>query len=380
MNILFCGCTNNYPDDFSANNTKFGLLAKGLVGIPDVNVTFLNECFYANSPCGLDKDITYNGSRIVTFKNTGHRNLLKIKNFLRTCKIITEIRSKESVLIISCGNFTPRLFYILFGKILGFKVGYVFHEYHRGFKHKGLEKLWAYLKDTLFPKLSDFTMPISEFLIKESLKYNKHYFKLPIIADFEKRLESSYRPSPKPYLCYCASAGYFDAIKLIVDSFSLLKGNTILCVVLTGSPLQKKRVLDYLSKKEIVSKVVVVSNLSEEDLFSCFSNAIGLLIPLNPNKITDIARFSQKIAEYLSSKVVVISTNVGEVSYYFHDRKDILMSNFTESSLAKSMKYCINNQVLCKQVGIEGYNLGKEHFNYKVVAVEMVNYIKNTLF
>ena len=379
MNIIFCGCTNNYPDAFSANNTKFGLLSKGLVENSDVNVTILNECFFANSPSEKDDDIVHDGIRVITFRNIGHRNLWKIINFFRTFKLLLTQRTAESVLIISCGNFTPRFFYILFGKMCGYKVGYVFHEYHRGFEHGVFEKMWAYLKDTLFPKMCDFTLPISEFLVKESLKYNKNYFKLPIIADFEKRLTSTYLPSTKPYFCYCASAGYFDAVKLIVDSFSLLNHESMLCMVLTGSSHQKRKVYDYLDNKGLTSQVVIVSNLSDEDLFSCFSNALGLLIPLNPNKITDIARFSQKIAEYLSSKAPVISTNVGEIPYYFHNQKDMLVADFTESSLVKAMEFCINNPELSKQIGREGYSLGLMHFSHKVVASEMVKYLK-TLF
>ena len=81
-----------------------------------------------------------------------------------------------------------------------------------------------------------------------------------------------------------------------------------------------------LAAVKIEDFVIFIQQIPYVELIEIYESSLGLLIPLDPNSLADIARFSQKIAEYLSSSRPVITNNVGEIPYYFTDRKDIIIS------------------------------------------------------
>ena len=61
-------------------------------------------------------------------------------------------------------------------------------------------------------------------------------------------------------------------------------------------------------------------------LISYFKGAQYLLIPLR-DTLSEIARFPNKICEYIASNGVFVSTNIGEISYYFKDGENAIIAN-----------------------------------------------------
>ena len=92
---------------------------------------------------------------------------------------------------------------------------------------------------------------------------------------------------------------------------------------------------------------------------------MALLIPLRPT-FQDIARFPHKIGEYLASGNPVISTNYGEVKYYFRDMDNMLIAeNYDVQEFAEKMQYVINNINEVKRIGLNGKELALKQFNYQ---------------
>ena len=383
MNIIFINCTSNYPYSFSANNSKIGLFAKGIKTTnKDINVTIINTSFGKVPQEVKDKDFHHKGIRVITYKNYGYKFLMLLRNIFKACNDIARNKKSKNILILCGGYFPIQYLYLIVGKFNGYKIGYIYQEWHRGFKESIIKQINYYMMDTLFPKASDFVLPISEFLIEKTKPYNKVYFKLPIIGDFHVPQISNFRPTEKNYFVYCASIAYYDVAILIVDAFSKFlengKEDYSLCLVLYGDKIKISQLSSYINKKNLKSNVIILSSLSDEDLFACYCNASALLIPLNPNIITEKARFSQKIAEYLSSKCVIITTAVGEINHYFTNKDNLIISNYSIEGFYLALKYVSENKQKIREIGLRGYEFGKKNFSYKSVADEFLQFLNVT--
>ena len=104
----------------------------------------------------------------------------------------------------------------------------------------------------------------------------------------------------------------------------------------------------------------MISNVSDKELSVLYKNATGLLIPLRPN-IQDEARFPHKFGEYLISGNPVITTNYGEVKYYFKDMVNALIAEiYDEKAFAEKMYYVITNPSECSIIGQNGKKVALE--------------------
>lgn len=101
--IFFISCTENYPTAPSANNTKIGLLAKGLQEIGN-EVTIINK-YYGNTfhaERGVFEKLHY-----ISLDTKQGKTLSSFINILHIGKILKKERSKENknIAVFSCGSF-----------------------------------------------------------------------------------------------------------------------------------------------------------------------------------------------------------------------------------------------------------------------------------
>jgi glycosyltransferase involved in cell wall biosynthesis len=121
------------------------------------------------------------------------------------------------------------------------------------------------------------------------------------------------------------------------------------------------------------------SKLPQKELFTYYKNAIALLIPLRPT-FQDFARFPHKTGEYLASGNPVISTNYGEVKYYFQDMKNMFLADTYDTDLfAQKMQFVIDNPEKAKNVGNEGKKIALEIFDYRNRAAVINDFLNSYL-
>ncbi|MEO8254347.1 MAG: glycosyltransferase [Flavobacterium sp.] len=212
--------------------------------------------------------------------------------------------------------------------------------------------------------LFDRYIPISHFLDHHLKDKNKKVNTLiiPPICDFYffKTIDSS-NQFHQPYFLYCGSAAYYEVVEFIIDSFKKIKNNdtTHLHLVLNGIKSEELKNL----LKENNDKVKVFSNLDYNDLIRLYKNAFALLIPLRNTK-QDEGRFPQKICEYLASEKTVISTNFGEVKFYFKDMVNALIAkDYDVASYSEKMQWALSNVQYLKIIEEEAYKTGKDFFD-----------------
>jgi glycosyltransferase involved in cell wall biosynthesis len=333
---------------------------------------------------GAYEDIEYVYTSGSCFRNEHFikRRLFEIKGkinevlFLRNRK-----RDNKLDYAIISQNFYAILYYSFLSKFFGFKIILNYVEYYSGIKKKWFQ-IDKWFNDILFdrfaPLLVDAVFPISEFLIDHIKKVSpgKKYLKIPGLTDFEKYNDIEILQDQK-YFLFCGDAVYKEIIQFIIDSFGQLNNNTsiFLYLVINGDENNIIEIKKYISNHLQKEKIKLFSKLTEKQLFTYYKNAIALLIPLRPT-FQDIARFPHKTGEYLASGNPVISTNYGEVKYYFKDMENMLLADSYDINLfAEKMQYVIDNPIQAKQIGISGQSVASRIFDYRNMAPVINNFL-----
>lgn len=376
INAVFFCCTDGYPSHFNAGNTKCGLVAKGLVELGH-NVLFINKIYgpYNNKEKGVDE----NGVSYVSFGACGSRLKTLYHNLVSSFSLIKSQYQKEQSnhLVIGCGNFFVLLPALIYARLLGYRVDYILEEWMIGMDFKGLYKVNAWLMSHIIGYGCSAILPISEFLKCKAQVFRKPLFKLPICADFD--ISANKNILPEKYLLYCAHAAYVDALFFVIDSYNLFAKehpNTRLRLILGGSDEDVKIAVDKIKELSLEQKCDIRRKLPYNELMSFYASAQALLIPLFPDKITDVARFSQKISEYLSSRRPVISTPVGEIPVYFSNKENMYIAKNTDvESYSELMSYAIEHPGESTMIGQKGYELGKANFDYRILSQNLSEFM-----
>lgn len=384
MNILFIDSTQVYPYGYSAANTKMGLIARGLtlegekVSIIDSikGVKLKNDMPYD----GNINNVTYN-----IFEKTGLSGFLS--NIGKLNRILKQRRQSDdlNVAILSSPNVVLYAIYLILLKLNRYKVAVIFHEWHIAYNDNTfLRAISNYIYDYTFGYFCSVIFPISTFLENKCLKFGKKMMKVPILADFQDNQFSKRGRDlgDKKFFLYCGNTGYFRVIKILIDAFNQLKeeSDTYLSLVLYGNKEDEEQIIDYISSLGLKERVIIHKNLSYSDLYAQYEQALALLIPLSPDSLQDKARFSQKIAEYLSSKRPIITVGVGDVNYYFTDKENAFVSkDLSVDELFQQMKFVVENRDIADSVGQKGYELGVSEFDYVINSRKIKSFLYSNL-
>lgn len=365
-NIVFANVTGNYPLEFSANNTKFEYISRGLTE---------NSCHVENldSITGykkISKSITGHTKYKVSYKiySNPNRSIYQVvKNLFKQYFDLKERKnvSKKNILITETSY--PFLFPImwLYAKILRYKILHIITEWPLSFKIKRQKKIIYWLYVNLIGYFVDGFLPISDNLINKLSHFDKPMLKVPILGDYNNTKQNN---DKKKQFVYCANANYYRVISLVLEAFiNVLKvdNNCTLILVLYGRETQIKFVCDKTKELDISSNIKIKTQISQDDLYNIYSSSLGLLIPLDPNNEQDKFRFSQKIAEYLSTGTPIITGNVGEIKSYFTDNYNAyIVEEYTAEVYSNKMISILQNCTNAKLVGENGFQTGKDNFNY----------------
>jgi glycosyltransferase involved in cell wall biosynthesis len=305
----------------------------------------------------------------------------KINEFLLLRKY--KRNNKLDYAILSTCDFYLTFYYKILSKIFGFKIILNYVEYYSAMKKNRFE-IGKKLNDKLFDKyaasLANAVFPISEFLINhiKETSPGKKYLKIPGLTDFEKYNDIEILQDQK-YFLFCGDAGYKEVIQFIIDSFAKLNNNTsiYLYLVINGHENNIKEIKQYVDNQFQKEKIKLFSKLTQKQLFTYYKNALALLIPLRPT-FQDIARFPHKTGEYLASGNPVISTNYGEVKYYFKDMENMLLAESYDTNLfAEKMQFVINNPLYAQEVGLKGKNIASQIFDYRTMAPAINDFLNS---
>jgi len=184
----------------------------------------------------------------------------------------------------------------------------------------------------------------------------------------------------KPQFSYCADACYLMRNQIILSAYKMIAKKyqqTQLNLILFGSQTDMQSVQSILYKMNLDKQVVIRSQIASAELEAIYKSSLGLLIPLNPASQLDVARFSQKIAEYLATGRPIITSDVGEIPYYFKNRENAMVVDYTPAAYADAMSELVDNPDWASRIGKCGYDVGRKYFDCRKNGKRIIAFWEN---
>lgn len=383
MNIVFLDCTQNYGFQFSAANTKTELLAKGLTLAG-------NKCIIHNGLTGCRNLSKREGKKIDNVGTiiTYPLHKLSIISFVKNIPSLKRdlkgiaCTGEKNVIVLEAPYLYIYFLYVYYGRKYGYKIVTISHEWLPTVKRKyWIKNLLANIYSKCFGWGINGVLPISHYIWDKVQHFGKPMLMTPILAEYPDDIPSI--PKEKKFV-YCVYAYYDRVITMILDSYkkylSLSHNPYSMTLVLSGPEKQIDVIRNYIRKLNLEESILIKTKLPYAELINEYKTASALIIPLDPNSEQDKARFSQKIAEYVSSATAVISCAVGEMPYYFQDRKDIIFADYSTEGFADTMLWVEDNADECVNIGKAGFKVGLEKFNYATFGKQFDEFIKKEIF
>lgn len=376
-NVIFLGCTNDYGNTFSACNTKVEFMAKGLNEQGDI-------CCIHNGLAGKSglkqneyKDFAGIGT-VINYVCKGAWYISSFRNYNNLVKDLKRLlQPNMNNWVVLEAPYLPFYYLeLLAARKSGYKVVVISHEWLRTMRDKNLLLRWMkYLYSFLFGYTVDAILPISEYIIQRIQKFNKPYLKVPVEADYASIPNLEPR---KRYFLYCVTAEYLRVILMVLGGFKeFSKSNPEykMILVLAGQERSINAVYKSIKELRLSDSVEIRHKIPYTELVELYRTASALIVPLDPDYKQDEARFSQKIAEYLSSGTAIISNNVGEVRHYFKDKENILLNEYSEEGFCRSFVWVASNPQEAIKIGRNGYKVGQNNFDYRICGKLLHNFL-----
>jgi glycosyltransferase involved in cell wall biosynthesis len=285
--------------------------------------------------------------------------------FIEVFKLI-RLNRKHNIdfLFVYTQYFGVVVFYWLISRVLSIKICLSYVEYRSVIP--GRNSVFLKINDYLFDRysfaFSDSVNPISLSLEKI---VNQHYpdkpqIRIPPLCNFSLFVKEP-AVYQDDYFLYCGSAAYLDVVKLLLDAFVATGDNEVkLVLIISGNKSSLDKVQLYITDKD---NVIVETNISYSRLINLYTNALALIIPLRNTK-QDQYRFPHKISEYTASKRPIITTDIGDISYYFTDKINaIVAGDDSVESLSGSISWAIKNKRRLEEIGLNSYHTGLANFS-----------------
>lgn len=369
MNIVFVGL-QGVPYFGRACDPRLANTANLLAEDGDVAIVNRYSSLRHKTMLGIELSKNVKCVEILKRRNTGGRMSMMLFVWSILCEPFTlwklHREKKIDYLHIYSGHYFDFVLYKIFAMMIGAKIVYEYVEYRtEKTSHPNLyHRINNRLCDFHGAKIWDSCIAISNFLEQKAKEVRKDIpvIKVTPLCDFDLFEANKDEVDVKEsYLMFCGSAGYFDVVKFIIDSYnkSAIKNSKKLLLVLSGSKAQLGRVREY------EANAIIRTKLPYNMLVAYYKHAYGLMIPLR-NTTEDIARFPNKVCEYTAAKGLIITTCYGEMPYYFKNGENaIVADDCTVETIAKRLDeieagaYDVEQiRKNCYQTGLENFSIG----------------------
>ena len=207
--------------------------------------------------------------------------------------------------------------------------------------------------------------------------------KIPAICDFSE-FEFQKKVGTDLGLMYCGSIFYLPVIYFIIELYTKLRdsgiysGDLVFAIGMGGKDqIVFDQLINYINTNPYSKSIQVRANVPFEELISMYLQSELLIVPLR-NTIPDIAGFHHKIGEYTAAGKPIISSNFGELQYYFKDGiSAILADDYTLDSYFNKLSEVLENKENLISIAAEGHKVGEKYLNYESYADPLKVFLHN---
>jgi glycosyltransferase involved in cell wall biosynthesis len=314
------------------------------------------------------------------------RNLNKIFGYICEFNLLLRKRDKVFAAIFYHSSIAELLYYRILSKIFRFKLINHYVEFRSEISER--RRTISHFNDILFDKYSiklcDGVIVISEYLKNyvKSLNSSLSILKIPAICNFDE-FKDVLKIKNGEYMMFCSAIGYLPVIKFVIELFEKLKeldlytGELLLVIGVVAKADQNAylKLLETINKSEICDSIILKKNVRHDELVKLYLESELLIVPLR-NNVRDVAGFHHKVGEYAASMKPIISTNIGELKFYFEDGVSaILADEYTVESYVEKLQQYLSAKEKLEYIAEAGYRIGIQKLNYLSYVTDLKKYL-----
>lgn len=284
------------------------------------------------------------------------------------------LKKKPDTIILPQGVLEMNIPAILLGKLFRIPVIGNIMEFKPAFA--SYVNLNSRLEWWLISSCCDAYFLISHFLM-EHFGQVQDRMCLPVLIDtldgsnFCDEIEKLQDP---PLLLYTNSPAYTDLLFFCIDALKYV--HTEYKLVITGNYKNQEKIKKHIQSCGLEQKVSFSGFITDIEMKNFYRRSIALLVPL----IDDIqhkARFPQKILQYMLYEKPVVTSNVGEIPYFFEDNVSVLIdSTNSPKGFGRKVSKILENHESAIRIGKNGAQTVHELFSTTVWGERIHTFIK----
>jgi len=404
MNIVFL-INEHYPSGMAAT-MRIKLFSEFLVEKNhEVKVLISNQDNGINKRFGKHNNVSYKTMLSDKFPRF---LLYMFYPFLAIYQLISSRKNNnKNVLVVYDGVDLFNLQFIIFGKLIGYKVilDVVEDKILSNENMSSITKFHVWISEIILPYLGwviDGVVAISTTLKK---KYQFLFKKIDVelIPCSAANLDFSHNRrnnvGKKIKIAYAGSYGHKDGVEYLIDAFcEISKNNEDILLVLLGGAKRRIPMVPSHSKipinfsftepssipSDLEDKVLInnntnielVSYLPDDEYWQKLSESDILCMTRIDSTFAN-SGFPFKLGEYLATGKPVIATDVSDVKYYLTDKQDFVMAKPSDTqSLISALEYLIKRPDKRSEIGRNGYNKCKLYFNPKINGKSLMGLVE----
>jgi glycosyltransferase involved in cell wall biosynthesis len=176
---------------------------------------------------------------------------------------------------------------------------------------------------------------------------------------------------------FCGSPSFEVGIIDLLDAFVSIIENQILDVelVIIGKVLPE--VAQRIKELNLISPNIIYTGFLKKEEVEKQLSICDVLV--NPRKSGILAEsgFPTKLGEYFAARKPVVATCVGDLRYFFTDKKELFFAEPDNPiSIANAIVYVYENKDIANEVGINGYNWALINLDFIQNSKRLLEFLK----
>lgn len=314
----------------------------------------------------------YLSSKIIRSKNLIIRKLVDFIWLIKAFLYLILKKNEYDIVFINGPFLDLRLLLIVAVKIARKKIVLEINEYPFVGKKRFSRFKRIFFYKIIASKFNGF-MVISENLKVEleTVKNKKaKIIKTPILGEKIDLSKNTAQHSRFPYIVHAGSlTEEKDGILGLIKAFNAAKKKTNLPIKyyftgnLKNSPIQediKKLMRDYSIEEDIV----FTGFLPKEELQHLYVNA-EMAIVNKYNNLQNKYCFASKLIDYISYRIPIITTSVGEVTFFLNNKNSLVVEPGNYKLLTEKILFILHHKKEVDELAINAEKLLLNSFNYR---------------
>lgn len=318
-------------------------------------------------------------------KNCIKRNILKIWGAINSFVIIIKENKKNkiSAAFVPVNKNILSLFYYITFKILDIKMIQERSEYPQIYRRSFMENVgylfYSHFIIKLFDGMIVMTDNLRDYYLK-LLKTNSIIKTIPMSVDID-RFETGEKIKTENNITYCGDLSTNkDGVDILIKAFGKISNDFPdwkLLLIGGTTDLNQKELSELCRRLKIEKKVLFTGRVTKKDIPNYFIKS-KILALARPSSLQAQGGFPTKLGEYLATKNPVVVTDVGEIALYLTDNVSAYIAPpDSVDDFALKLEECIKYYDKSIQIGLNGYMVAKNNFDYKVQASLLEEFIVN---